>query len=531
MSTTGYRPKPSFACLIALAILAWSSSPAAASAKHVLPVLNVVPKPAAGAASATIGAKGGTLHITTPSGMSVTLTIPAGSLGQDTVVTMTPLSAVKRVPFKRGIAGAVRLAPEGLTLMRPGKLLLRPRKAVSRKLQAAFAASGIGKSFHIYPSRRGRALVLPLLHFSIYGEGKASGKEVAAEAGRKQADPEATAERDLEQARSDKRLADAFEPWMKRVAAEVKAAASDDSHFLDALDHALSLAEELSLYGWSSSVLPDFGDQIPKSVAPRLEPLVRQIRDHFPEKILANAMAKASDRCVAKLDPSEAFRMLIIEQLQRLYAASDALQLTEFEKCLRFDLDLNMHLTDDQEGTYKQQATLDFSATHAPLRFDLGTLAVTGDVPLTVTNWDWYDNICAQHGGAATPTAPAHATVGIDTNTRIVHDPNGSARIVSDPARLTLVLDPGQIKTESQCQVNAGGSTGAASGWYPQQVHAVYGDLQPKIGGPLTFTNFVVAPGDPYAVLGDARAAKVCSGTDYTCAGDIQLTLHHTPGK
>jgi hypothetical protein len=529
MSTAGYQLRVPFACALALAVFAFGASPAAA--KHALPVLNVVPKTASGGASATIGSAGGRLHVTAPKGMSVTLTIPAGAIGQDTRVTMTPLAAVKHIPFRRGLAGGVKLAPEGLTLMRPAKLSLRPGKALPRKLQTAFAASGIGKSFHIYPGKRGRALELPLLHFSIYGEGAASATEVSRESGRKQANAESEAERDLAQARSDKAVADALEPWMKRVAVEVKAAGSDDRHFLDALDDALSLAEALRLQGWSSSVFPDIGDQIPKSVAPRLEPLAKKIRSYFPTKILDNAMARAADRCVANLDPSEAFRILIIEQLQRLFGSTDEITFTQLEKCLRFDLDLRMHLTDDHEGTYKQQATLDVSATHAPLRFDPSTFTVSGDVPLTVDQWDWYDNICFQHGGAATPTAPGQATIALETNTRIVHDPNGSARIVSDPPKLTLKLDPGQIDTESQCQVNAGGGNGAATGWYQQELHAVYGDLQPNFGGPLTFTNFVAAPGDPFAVLDDARPVKACSGTDYTCAGDIQLTLHHTPSR
>src|SRR4051794_38945701 len=129
----GDLPKAPFVCLLMLAVLVWGVAPA--SGKRARPVLNVVPKPAKGATAGTIGPKGGKLQVKMPNGMSVALAIPAGALANATKITLTPLAAVKRVPFKRRIAGAVRLGPEGLTLLRPAKLVLRPRKPVSRKLQ------------------------------------------------------------------------------------------------------------------------------------------------------------------------------------------------------------------------------------------------------------------------------------------------------------------------------------------------------------------------------------------------------------
>src|SRR4051794_35075420 len=98
--------------VLAVVCTALAATSAGASTKR-LPVLNVVPKPAHGAISRTIGTKGGTIRVKAPHGVTVTLSIPAGALQTATPITVTPLAAVKRVPFKRGVVGAVKLAPDG----------------------------------------------------------------------------------------------------------------------------------------------------------------------------------------------------------------------------------------------------------------------------------------------------------------------------------------------------------------------------------------------------------------------------------
>src|SRR4051794_15438867 len=257
--------------------------PAGASAKRSLPVLKVVPKQAGGAVTHTIGSGGGTIRVKAPHGTTVTLAIPAKALEAPTQITMTPLAAVKRVPFKRGVIAAVQLAPERLTLMRPAKLTFRPKKRVPTTRQTPFSATGGGASFHVYPGKRGRKdLALPLFHFSIYGEGDASAAERARESNRAQSDARSKAERDLAGVPSDQAIAEALYPYADYLAEFTKLAAHDDAYALDALDQALSLAEELRLYGWSSDVLPDMGDQIPKTIDPalraRLEDRLKQIK-------------------------------------------------------------------------------------------------------------------------------------------------------------------------------------------------------------------------------------------------------------
>jgi hypothetical protein len=392
--------------LVALVVLAALPVHAAAKKrahpkKRALPVLRVVPKAAAGKASATIGAQGGTLHVNTPNRTSVTLVVPAGAVASDTTITLTPLKSVKRVPFKRGIAGAVRLAPEGLVLAKPATLQIRPRKPIKTSLQTPFSSAGNGRSFHIYPGRRGRVLSLPIMHFSIYGEGKATKQERVSEAGRQQSSTQATIERDLAQGPSTAQLAGAFESLAKQVASEVTAALSDDAMVSKALDDGLSLAEELRQAGWSSEVLPNMGDQIPASVAGRLGPLIQQIRANFPAKILDNALARALPRCEADHSQKSRDDALSILELQRMFGLTGEIDLTVLDKCYGYEL-LYTHTsagsasyswdhstsTFTDSGTYSESRSVKLSADVQLIPSADGT-TYGGSGPLQFTDRTW----------------------------------------------------------------------------------------------------------------------------------------------
>ena len=69
----------------------------------------------------------------------------------------------------------------------------------------------------------------------------------------------------------------------------LRQAEADDATALDVVDRAVTFAEELRWYGWSSSVLPpDSGDQLPHdidhTVRPGLVAVVGQISALFPGK-------------------------------------------------------------------------------------------------------------------------------------------------------------------------------------------------------------------------------------------------------
>jgi hypothetical protein len=402
------------ACAIALvAAGAWLAHGAAAARKHPLPVLRVIPKAAAHTAAATIGAQGGTLRVKARSRTSVKLVIPPGALAKDTRVTLTPLLALKRLPFKRGFAGAVQLGPEGLVLAKPAKLLIRPRKSVSRRLQTAFSATGKGSSFHVYPGKAGRAMAIPIIHFSIYGEGAASGKERRGEAGRRQGSLQARVERDLAAGGSDKDLGDAFVALAKQVAPEVSAALSDDSMVTKALDDALSLAEELRLAGWSSGVLPpDMGDQIPASAKKRLAPLIQQISASFPTQILDNALARAVDRCEAEHSQKSRDDVLSIMELQRLFGVGE-IDLSLLDKCYGYALRYSYasvgntayHYDHSSQyvvdyGDYSENRKVTVSASVPLSRSGDGTYGGSGPLSWSSSAWTTdNDNTSTNQGG------------------------------------------------------------------------------------------------------------------------------------
>ena len=63
--------------------------------------------------SDTIGPEGGQLVTLDAAGNTYTLTVPKGALGFPEQLSMTPLSDLKGMPFKKGLNVGVQLEPEG----------------------------------------------------------------------------------------------------------------------------------------------------------------------------------------------------------------------------------------------------------------------------------------------------------------------------------------------------------------------------------------------------------------------------------
>lgn len=88
---------------------------------------------------------------------------------------MRPVIALSGAPFSGGLAGAVRLEPEGLTLNTPATLEIEPPDGpppADRRI--GFTADGDGRDLHLLSAATGDALSLQLLHFSIPGVGDGS---------------------------------------------------------------------------------------------------------------------------------------------------------------------------------------------------------------------------------------------------------------------------------------------------------------------------------------------------------------------
>lgn len=74
------------------------------------------------ASSAEIGPAGGSVTVQTQDGLQLTLSIPAGALGADTMVTVSPLLRFDGLPEGVSMVFGVQLSPEGLTLWKPATL-------------------------------------------------------------------------------------------------------------------------------------------------------------------------------------------------------------------------------------------------------------------------------------------------------------------------------------------------------------------------------------------------------------------------
>lgn len=376
----------------------------AARAAGKLPALRVIPETAHGARSVKITAAGGRVQVKTPSGATVTLAVPAGAIQAGTKVTMTPLSGVKALPFTGGVAAAVQLAPEGLVLARPARLSFHPSTAVRLSLQTAFAATGDGHSFHIYPGRSGRTMTAPVLHFSVYGEGKDGAAERTSEATRTQTSPGAAVERDQAASASDARVAADLLPLAKAADLEVDGAMSDVSQVGVAVDTVLTLAEELRLVGWSSDVLA-LGDDLPSSAASTLGPVLKHLRANFPTKLLDRALAQTLDTCRTEQTAASRDDVLSVLELRRFLGVDATLDIGLLDQCFGYELVYThtsvgspsyaydrSNATYTDTGTFSENRDVELSAS-VPLTLDTNgtTYSGSGDLGFTAGTWSSLD--------------------------------------------------------------------------------------------------------------------------------------------
>ena len=114
---------------------------------------------------------GGSLTTKGADGSEFTLTVPANALLGDQPVTMTPILSVAGLPLSGGFGAAVQLSPEGLVLLQPATLTIKPARQIPVAQQTGFAYHGSGQDFYLYPLNSVSTVTLSLVHFSGYGVG------------------------------------------------------------------------------------------------------------------------------------------------------------------------------------------------------------------------------------------------------------------------------------------------------------------------------------------------------------------------
>jgi hypothetical protein len=129
------------------------------------------------AVSATIGSAGGTLTTVTADGSAITLTLPRNALAGDEQVTMVPLLKLSGGGVR--LLAGVQLGPDGLRLLQPGKLDIKPALSARRSQQVAFGYQGKGSQFGLVPLALGRGIEIPLVRLGGAGLAQANGGQLS----------------------------------------------------------------------------------------------------------------------------------------------------------------------------------------------------------------------------------------------------------------------------------------------------------------------------------------------------------------
>ncbi|THF84301.1 hypothetical protein E7T09_19990 [Deinococcus sp. KSM4-11] len=155
--------------------------------------LNVTPTTDAdNSYSDVIGPDGGQLTTLDAAGNTYTLTVPKGALGFPERLTMTPLTALKGIPFKDGVNAGVQLEPEGTFFVKPVTLEVEFADKPNLQTITPFNFTGAGQDFTTTMLMRDPGHYVFLLnHFSGAGFANSNEAEQTAEAVRQpQADEE-----------------------------------------------------------------------------------------------------------------------------------------------------------------------------------------------------------------------------------------------------------------------------------------------------------------------------------------------------
>jgi hypothetical protein len=365
------------------------------------------------AARATIGASGGTLAVRTANGTAFTLVVPAGALSQDVQITMTPVTAIGRSPFRRPIVGAVQLQPEGLLFLRTATLTIRPRRSASLRLLAPFSARGDGRSFHPYPPARGTTatrLVLGIGHFCLFGDGQATRTELQqVVTGHPPSDALENAEAraavaalsslmkgrpNLSDPGVQDTLARIYLPVFRAVARNMKLAESDDALLEPALRDALTLDREL---GFINPVERRAFEWVPpKTRSKALEKALGAFRDQIAASVRYRALDTAYDRSVAACaahDLTKLARMLTIDRWRQLLGG-ESRGLRDLAACMTFRLEAVTRF--DDEWT---DLGMNLESCRAPTT-EHKSMRVETLIPLTAVEESWKGRVVTLEGTA-----------------------------------------------------------------------------------------------------------------------------------
>ena len=157
---------------------------------------------------------GGTLSATAANGTVFTLEVPPNALISDKTITMTPVSAIERLPFAGGLVAGVSLEPSGLYLLGGARLTIRTPSPISQIEETSFAWNGSGEDFFFYPPVAAKGdLQMYIFHLGGYGVGRGTEAERQAQTGK-------------EPVADDDRLSHQIAPLLRQSRAEAQSGSS-----------------------------------------------------------------------------------------------------------------------------------------------------------------------------------------------------------------------------------------------------------------------------------------------------------------
>lgn len=155
------RPRPLVLALVFLLACGGSDGPTGSTG-------STITLEGSKAVSDSIGPAGGALTAHAGSGVTYTLTIPAGALLSPTKITLTPIAAQQGLPVSGGFAAGVDLAPAGLHFARAAQLSITPAPTPpAGQVAAAVTFEGQGNALGLTLLAAGpNGLLAQVTHFS-----------------------------------------------------------------------------------------------------------------------------------------------------------------------------------------------------------------------------------------------------------------------------------------------------------------------------------------------------------------------------
>ncbi|HSE62788.1 MAG TPA: hypothetical protein VLG15_04185 [Thermoanaerobaculia bacterium] len=422
------------------------------------------------AGSANLDEKGGSVTTTGADGTVFTLEVPPEALVRPETVTLTPVSRMDRFPFSGGLVAGVEIEPNGVDLLVPAILTIRPTSSppVNRMLPYAYRRGG--EDFILYlRDLDTSSLRLPLVTLAGYGVGQGDPSEAASQADKLSSGPLAGYLQryarevflrvlgQISEAELHDRLIGIYREALAEVVARLLRPAEDSGLVTaDVRDVMCPLdGDEFQKQVERKALQEFFGLERQKQLAPGLfgyEDGDQTAAHEYAKAILRKCMEGAFDRCVSRNDPHEVLLMLdIMRELQRL-GEEDPL-LTTFmegsfaERCLRFELDFESTLKSVQAITTAGRTLTTtirqkYRAPHVPLRF---SYARSGNVNQAV--WKGACSLLPQAAEIELPAdvAGAGCTVRINPGSSRFNAFAAWIGIVPNPTQsaMKLLYDPG----------------------------------------------------------------------------------------